>query len=159
MNLKSNLTFKQMLKKVSKKLKDKKVKDLIPGGIDKGSPDSDFDPKQLEKGIEIEMEHTDDPEIAKEVAKDHLSEVQNYYLTDKGESRLDILEEDADKEYEEQIAGKKAVRHPSFVMEVIELIDELKDKDNKNQEIVKIVLDTYGNKMEIKDILKEQGIL
>ena len=93
MNFKTSLTYKQFIKKVAKK-----VKDIIPGGIDNGSPDSDFDPKQLEEGIDIEMEHTDDKEIAKEIAKDHLSEVPNYYITDKGESRLKILEEDADKE-------------------------------------------------------------
>lgn len=41
--------------------------------------DDNFDPKELKMGIEIEMEHTDNPAIAKEVAKDHLSEIKNYY--------------------------------------------------------------------------------
>lgn len=34
---------------------------------------------ELEKGIKVEMEHTDDPEKAKEIALDHLSEQSDYY--------------------------------------------------------------------------------
>lgn len=35
--------------------------------------------KQLKKGIDLEMEHTDDEDIAKEIAMDHLYEDPNYY--------------------------------------------------------------------------------
>jgi len=35
---------------------------------------------QLEKGIKVEMEHTEDPEIATEIAKDHLFEDPKYYI-------------------------------------------------------------------------------
>lgn len=35
--------------------------------------------KELEKGIAVEMEHTNRPEIAKEIALDHLAEDSNYY--------------------------------------------------------------------------------
>jgi hypothetical protein len=35
--------------------------------------------KQLTKGMDVEMEHTDDPKIAKEIAMDHLFEDPNYY--------------------------------------------------------------------------------
>ena len=42
-------------------------------------PDSDFDPKELTLGIEDEMEHTDDLNIAKAIAKDHLAKIPNYY--------------------------------------------------------------------------------
>ena len=38
-------------------------------------PDSKFDPKQLAMGIKVEHEHTDNPAIAKEISKDHLSEI------------------------------------------------------------------------------------
>lgn len=41
--------------------------------------DSKFDKKELRIGIKIEMEHTDDEEVAKDIAKDHLSEIPNYY--------------------------------------------------------------------------------
>jgi len=42
-------------------------------------PDSDYDPEQLKAGIEVEMEHTEDPAVATKIAKDHLSEDKLYY--------------------------------------------------------------------------------
>jgi hypothetical protein len=38
-----------------------------------------IDKKQLEMGIKVEMEHTDNPEIAKKIAIDHLKESPVYY--------------------------------------------------------------------------------
>lgn len=51
----------------------------IQGGLGDKKPDSDFDPHCLKQGIEIEMEHTTDREVAKEIAKDHLTEDPDYY--------------------------------------------------------------------------------
>ena len=42
-------------------------------------PDDKFDQKELEAGIKVEHEHTNDPEKAKSIAKDHLSEIPDYY--------------------------------------------------------------------------------
>ena len=42
-------------------------------------PDEEFNPEQLSKGIAVEMEHTDDPELAKKISKDHLLEDPEYY--------------------------------------------------------------------------------
>jgi len=42
-------------------------------------PDSDYIPEQLKMGVEVEKEHTDDPAVAKKIAKDHLSEDKLYY--------------------------------------------------------------------------------
>ena len=39
----------------------------------------DFDPENLKIGTEVEMEHTDDPNIAQEIAMDHLVEDPEYY--------------------------------------------------------------------------------
>jgi hypothetical protein len=39
----------------------------------------DFDSDSLEDGIAVEMEHTDDPAIAKNIAMDHLAEDPDYY--------------------------------------------------------------------------------
>ena len=45
--------------------------------------------KQIEKGILVEMEHTNDKKIATEIAKDHvLGEKEDYY------DRLEIMEKD-----------------------------------------------------------------
>ena len=57
----------------------KKAEDLIPGGLADDMLDSKFPEDQMEKGIEVEYEHTDDPAIAKEIAKDHLVEDDEYY--------------------------------------------------------------------------------
>lgn len=51
----------------------------IVGGLGDGRPDSDFDKSQLAAGIRVELEHTKDRAIAKEIAKDHLTEDPNYY--------------------------------------------------------------------------------
>jgi len=37
------------------------------------------DPKQLEMGIKVEMEHTTDKKIAEKIALDHLREIPDYY--------------------------------------------------------------------------------
>jgi len=42
-------------------------------------PDTDYDPEQLAMGIKVEMEHTDDPEVAKVIAKTQLDEDPKYY--------------------------------------------------------------------------------
>jgi hypothetical protein len=55
------------------------IRDWLPGGIgDKTSPDS-VSSEQLAKGIKVEMEHTSDPNIAREIAIDHLTEDAKYY--------------------------------------------------------------------------------
>lgn len=55
------------------------VDDKVPGGRADSRPDSDFDPEELRMGIEVEKEHTKDPALAKEIAKDHLAEIPDYY--------------------------------------------------------------------------------
>jgi hypothetical protein len=35
--------------------------------------------KQIDMGVEVEKEHTDDEEKARSIAMDHLEEVPNYY--------------------------------------------------------------------------------
>jgi len=70
----------------------------VPGGkADKKKPE-DFDPKQIEMGIKVEMEHTDDKELAKEIAMDHLMEFPDYYTHLK----------DMESQLEESGKGKKA---------------------------------------------------
>lgn len=53
--------------------------DKIPGGLAAGKRRSDFDPDQVRMGIEVEMEHTDDRQVALEIALDHLAEDPRYY--------------------------------------------------------------------------------
>ena len=51
----------------------------IPGGLSDGRPPKGVDPSQVEKGIKTEMEHTNDPDVAREIAYDHLTEDLLYY--------------------------------------------------------------------------------
>ena len=90
----------EVINRVMSRLAKKKVEDKVPGGLGDCSPDNRFDPDQLAKGIEIEMEHTKDDELAKEITKDHLTEVPNYYIDEDGKDRLDMMEQDAEKELE-----------------------------------------------------------
>lgn len=58
---------------------EKNAQDLIKGGLADNKPDSAFDSTQLAKGAKVEREHTNDPAIAREIAKDHLTEDPAYY--------------------------------------------------------------------------------
>ena len=59
--------------------RERKQADKVPGGLaDKRKP-SDFDAKALAKGKKVEREHTDDPDMAQEIAMDHLTEDPAYY--------------------------------------------------------------------------------
>jgi hypothetical protein len=51
----------------------------LHGGEADGIPDSEFDADDLAEGTKHEGEHTDDPKVAKEIAKDHLKEDKDYY--------------------------------------------------------------------------------
>jgi len=74
--------LKSLIKKVKNAVQNKypdiQINEMEGGkGDDLNSEDVDHD--QLEVGIATEMEHTDDPEIAKEIALDHLAEDPKYY--------------------------------------------------------------------------------
>lgn len=76
---------KESIERIIKKFSSSKMGSLlslgdkISGGLSDGQPDSDFDSSQLKSGIEIEREHTQDRDKAKEIAKDHLTEDPKYY--------------------------------------------------------------------------------
>lgn len=60
--------------------------DKIPGGLGDRKKPSDFDSSQLTKGVKVELEHTDDKDLAKEIAMDHLTEDPSYYR------KLEVME-------------------------------------------------------------------
>lgn len=64
--------------------------DSMGGGLADDKQPSDFCPKQLAMGLEVEMEHTDDPKVALEIAMDHLMEIPDYY------THLNKMEADAE---------------------------------------------------------------
>jgi len=64
---------------VQNKSREKKAAEIVDGGKADGMSDDRFTDKQLRMGVTIEREHTKDPRLAKEIAKDHLVEDKNYY--------------------------------------------------------------------------------
>ena len=58
---------------------DEESDEEIEGGLADGEDPEDYDLDQLLQGIEVEFEHTDDPEIALEIVMDHLEEKNDYY--------------------------------------------------------------------------------
>lgn len=67
-------------KKPVKRRKLVRKSDYIKGGLADNVPYSKFNPVQLAAGIKVEMEHTDNPNIAREIASDHLTEDPSYYV-------------------------------------------------------------------------------
>jgi len=67
----------------------KSAKDKIPGGLADDKSPEDFDPGAIEKGVEVELEHTTDKQIAEEIAMDHLTEDSEYY------EKLEVMESHA----------------------------------------------------------------
>ncbi len=51
---------------------------FLSEGRSKGK-DIKHDPKELEMGIKVEMEHTTNPLISRKIALDHLVEIPDYY--------------------------------------------------------------------------------
>jgi len=72
-----------------------KQADLLAGGLADRKPDTRYDLRELSRGVRVEMEHTSDPERSKEIAKDHLEEIPDYY------NRLDAMEGEAEETREE----------------------------------------------------------
>lgn len=67
-----------------------KLADSIPGGLADKKTDANYDSKQLAMGEKVELEHTDDKAKAREIARDHLEEIPDYY------TRLKKMESEAE---------------------------------------------------------------
>jgi hypothetical protein len=74
-------------------------KDLLPGGLADHAPDNEFDSEELKMGVEHELEHTDNKQMAKEIAKDHLKEDPKYYSKKKLEESIISEKQSAAERY------------------------------------------------------------
>jgi len=63
-----------------------KKKNYIKGGIGDKTDISKLNQEELKKGIKVELEHTSNSKIAREIASDHLTEDKDYY------KKLSIME-------------------------------------------------------------------
>jgi hypothetical protein len=75
---------------------------ILKGGLSEGHHINEYDKKQIEMGIKVEMEHTKYPKVALQIALDHLEEYPDYY------TRLARMEKTAEKYWTK--AKKKQVK-------------------------------------------------
>lgn len=91
----------------------------------------DFANKQLEKGISVELEHTDNRDVASEIALDHLSESINYYIElEKMEEKLDLHKINDNRKID-YAKMKKSILEKLLKKENIDLFDALDLEDFK----------------------------
>lgn len=64
----------------SQRIQDLGYRESIPGGRASGMRPRDFDPGQLAVGTRVELEHTGNARLAREIAMDHLAEDPDYYI-------------------------------------------------------------------------------
>lgn len=73
------------------------VSDRLEGGVSDEYPPSSYDQREIRRGQRVEMEHTNNPAIAREIASDHLAENPRYYrvlpLVERGEMTEDLCHE------------------------------------------------------------------
>jgi hypothetical protein len=66
-------------KKIIVRILSNEAVDKLHGGTADNVPKSKFNKKELSMGIDDEKEHTDDEDVASEIARDHLANDPNYY--------------------------------------------------------------------------------
>lgn len=122
------------------------MKQQIKGGKgDKLNP-KDVDQNQLKMGIKIEMEHTKDPQLAKEIAIDHLAEDPTYYSklkTAKLEHKMNKMNKNKIIKLITEIAMQEMARIPTLYQLVTiddAELDNLIPLDLKNSGIVKNII-------------------
>jgi len=86
-------------------IKTSKWKEQIEGGLAERYEPSEFDTRGLEKGVKIEMEHTKDPDVAKEISMDHMVESEDFKNGD-GAKYYDLLE-DLERKVKERLKNKE----------------------------------------------------
>jgi len=139
---------------------EKTARNILPGGLadDKDALDLSLehgeDPQEIQeevaKGIGVEMEHTDDMNVAKEISEDHVAEIPDYY------ERLEEMEGDAEVE-EEKDLGDPDPSDTKIILDFIASQDDLDDDTlhqlfqtlgvdpHEGEEIVYAVLQDYLN--------------
>ena len=81
----AKVSLDKFAKFVPNQLSDEEIEEvfnLVSGKVQEiqtPAKEKDVDPKELKMGIEVEMEHTDDPAKAKVIALQHLAEDPKYY--------------------------------------------------------------------------------
>lgn len=119
---------------------EKFAKDMIEGGKSDGkNPKSSTEDKKM--GKKVEMEHTNNPEVAKEIARDHHDEDPNYY------KKLDLMENPPKLNKSQRILANflKKNPNPKDEEEIHALADKNKINKHKMEEGAYALLAEYNN--------------
>ncbi len=123
--LKGGISDKMSLEDIAKK-HDKKgyyhIEDMVK-----------FLKKQLDKGIKIEKEHTNNDLMAKEIAMDHLSEDPNYYTNLKQIETKEAMDAGASGSYEGAFSGPIVKRKINKIHNFEEELSEITDSSSSGQ--------------------------
>jgi len=135
-----NYLIEKALKKGS--IKNKTLDDIVKKNLQKGKSISLIEKKvksELVKGVKVEMEHTDDKEVAKKIAMDHLYEDLEYYEKLKKIESKEATGSGSSGGYEGPLFGSRK-KNLDEVMKV--------DDYEKTEEVLKMIKnedkDTYG---------------
>jgi hypothetical protein len=120
----------------------------IKGGKGDNKSDKEFDPEELKAGKKIEKEHTPDKDKVKEISKDHLTEIPDYY------KRLKKMESQAEKEGKMKVK-KSFDRANALIKSMKEAIDE--DEMDIKKKLLAEIQDRYKRSAAERNLPK--GIL
>lgn len=109
-------------------------------GKSKNQADSIFNRHELSMGVLVEAEHVDDPNVAKEIAKDHLVEDARYY------TKLKIFEAVKDKKgiQRKLLQWFKDNPNPSDEKQVHELAKKMNMNPHKLEEQIYRLVSEYA---------------
>lgn len=141
------------------------AEESLEGGLGDGLKDSEVDKEQLEKGIDVEKEHTPNIKIRKEIAKDHLAENDKYY------DYLEEMENKMDKEAKasfihrladiastwEEVGNVKLARKiDGLILKISEELSgkSILDKHPKLNDFIKNIINTRGGFIDTPALLE-----
>lgn len=90
--------------------------DSLPGGKGDELSPTNINQEQLQMGIDVEMEHTQDANLAKEIAMDHLAEDPQYYSHLKDAGIADELPDAAHGECKPKLPMMSKLFSPTAIM-------------------------------------------
>ena len=95
----------------------------------KGITEKDVDPKELAMGIKIEMEHTDNKQLAKHIALDHLAEKggEKYYTRLKDMEKNAGITEDGDRGISRSINNTDYDEEDDPILRTVKVDDKAKE--------------------------------
>lgn len=154
------------LKKTLQKSKEIKVEqDSVEGGkADKLTPPEIAEKhgvslkdiqKEIELGIEIEMEHTNDPILAREITLDHLVEFPDYYSNKKhglvsSEKKLEKFHENFFTSIGNAFGVKKnkddQYDNMAFVRDLKKITENIKSGDPRHEEVIVNMIENFREK-------------